>query len=121
MSKDYPVDARGEPMAVITGSIEDLIPTVAYGNVKIAASITRPVPNGTDEELVNATRQVLRDVEFVVGCERRLVQHAIDPSIKLASPVPADQQFAAPPPGYDPASMPPHPGDQSSVDPAPKS
>jgi hypothetical protein len=120
MSQNHPVGPDGNPMAVVVGSVKDTIPTVQYGSVQIFAAITRPVPNGTDEEIINATRQVIRDAEYAVGCERRLLQWAIDPSLKFHNPA-TGEQFAAPPPGYDPNSMKPHPTDITNAIPQPPS
>ncbi len=111
----WPVDENGRPMAIVIGSVKDLLPTVQFGNVTLAPTIMRPVPNGTDEELINATREVQRMAEYVCGVERRLLQWALDPSLKFSNPA-TGEQFAAPPAGYDPSSMPPHPADSVPQD-----
>lgn len=107
----WPHDAQGNPMAIVTASAADKVETTRFGNVTLFASVTRPVPNGTDQELINHTRSVQRIAEYSVGKERRLLDWAIDPSKRFASPVPEGEEFASPPPDYDPASMPPHPAD----------
>lgn len=111
----WPHDADGNPMALVTGSVQDTVPTVQYGSVRLFASITRPVPNGTHQDLINETRLIQRDAEFCVGVERRALQGALDPNYKFVSPVVDDHQFAAPPNGYDPSSMPPHPADAANA------
>lgn len=110
----YPHDADGNPMAIITVGATDTVPTVQYGSVKLFASITRPVPNGDHQDLINEMRMAQRDVEVCVGTERRLLQAALDPSYKFVNPVDGQQAFAAPPEGYDPSSMPPHPADAAN-------
>lgn len=110
----WPCDAEGNPMVIVTGYAKDEIPTVRFGNVEIGPSVMRPVPNGTDEEIINAMRQAQRMAEYVCGIERRLLQWAQDPTTKFASPIPEGEAFSAPPEGYDPSSMPPHPADAAN-------
>lgn len=107
----YPHDGDGRPMVIITAGCTDTVPTVQYGSVKLFASVTRPVPDGSHQDIINATRALQRDVEVCVGTERRLLQAALDPGYKFVNPVDGQQAFATPPDGYDPSSMPPHPAD----------
>lgn len=107
----WPHDADGNAMAIVTGSCQDTVPTVQYGAVRLFGSITRPVPNGTHEDLINELRACQRDAEFCVGIEGRRLIQALNPAYKFVNPATGEHAFAAPPPGYDPASMPPHPGD----------
>jgi hypothetical protein len=107
----YPHDGNGNPMVIITAGCTDTVPTVQYGSVKLFASITRPVINGTHEELINETRKLQQDAEFCVGVEGRRLIQALNPNYKFFNPATGEPAFAAPPKDYDPSSMPPHPGD----------
>lgn len=102
MSTQWPVDADGNPMAIVSGTASDKVPTVTYGSAQVGpVTISRPVPNGSIQDLIDAARETQRAAEYVVGVERRLLQWAIDPASKIASPVDASEAFAAPPAGYD--------------------
>lgn len=87
MPGTWPVDAEGNPMAIVVGTVSDLVPTVQYGNVLVGPlQIMRPVPNGTIEQIIEEASVVQKAVEFVCGQERRIIQWAIDPSAKVAHP-----------------------------------
>lgn len=102
MPSNWPRDAQGNYLAIVTGACSDKVPTVQFGNVVIGpVMIQRPVAAGSLQEIIDAARETQRAAEYVVGVERRLLQWALDPSSKVASPVPAAQAFAAPPASYD--------------------
>ncbi len=98
-------------MAIVMASMSNLVPTVQYGNVQIGPiTVMRAVEDDGDESVTNAARDAARIAEYVVGCERRLSDWAMDPASMPVNPS-TGERFAAPPPGYDPATMPPHPAD----------
>lgn len=104
------VGPNGRPMASITVSISDKIPTVPYGSMMIHASSTRYIEDrGSDDagrqHRLDELRLLARDVEFAVGVERRLAQWAIDPSSRVESPIDGKDAFAVPSPGYDPTKV----------------
>lgn len=102
MPSSWPQDADGNYLAIVTGSCSDLVPTVQFGNVLVGpVSIQRPVAVTSMQEIIDAARETQRAAEYVVGVERRLLQWAIDPASKIASPVDASEAFAAPPVTYD--------------------
>lgn len=105
-SAGAPIGANGLPMRRIWATISDKVPTVQFGNVVLTAGAEEWIENfGTGIEgrqhRIDRTRELMKDVEFVVGVERRLLQWAVDPASKVASPVTAQDAFAAPPQGYD--------------------
>lgn len=102
----WPVDADGNPMAIVCGAASDLIPTVQYGNILIGpVSIMRPVPNGTDDEVAESARAVQKITEHVVATERRIIDYALDPSTKIQKPSQANGWVGvAPPPAAPPAT-----------------
>jgi hypothetical protein len=93
----WPVDPDGNPMNIVMATAADLIPTVAFGNVTLQATIMRPVVQGvalTDEELapdIDNARRVLKAAEYVVGTERRLVQWALDPASRIVNPATGEE------------------------------
>ena len=115
----WPVDEDGRPMAIVIGSVVDTVKTAEYCSVRIGPTIMRPVPNGSREEVINASREVQRDAEYVCGVERRALLYALHPELRVANPAQDEHQFAAPPAAYDPASMPPHPSDAINAEPDP--
>lgn len=116
----WPIDADGNPMTIVCGSVQELVPTAPFGNVTLGpVTIMQPVPmqpcesiptDADREARINAARAVQRDVEYVVGTERRKLANALDPGLDLIHPV-HGEVFAAPPPGYDQSSMLAHPAD----------
>lgn len=117
LPSSWPQDAEGNYLALVSGSCSDLVPTVQFGNVLIGpVTIQRPVVAGTFQEIIDAARETQRAAEYVVGVERRALQWAIDPAMKVASPIPPEETFAAPPVGYDPNVVPPHPADQIAAE-----
>jgi hypothetical protein len=104
MPSSWPRDAQGNYLVIVTGACSDKVPTVQFGNVVVGpVMIQRPIAARTLQEIIDAAREIQRAAEYVVGVERRLVQWAVDPAMKVSSPVPPEEQFAAPPPGYDPS------------------
>lgn len=104
---NVPLGSNGVPMIEIVATVTDSIPTVQYGSAKIGpVSMRRYIddlgdtPDGRQHR-IDKIRELQRDVEYVCGVERRLLQWAIDPASKIASPVDASEAFAAPPAGYD--------------------
>jgi hypothetical protein len=95
----WPLAPDGQPMAIVMGSASDLVPTVPFGNVTIGpVSIMRPVPLGTDEEMIEAIRGVQRMAQYVCGVERRILQWALDPASKIEHPV-TGEEFKGEPAG----------------------
>ncbi len=98
-------------MAIVSASARNVVPTVQYGSVTIGPVIvTRAVEDDGDQSVIEGARRVARIAEYVVGCERRLSDWAMDPASMPVNPS-TGERFAAPPAGYDPATMPPHPAD----------
>lgn len=115
----WPMGSNGKPMALIVGGISDKVPTVQYGNVVLGPiQIYRFIEDEGMQARIDAGREAMREVEFICGVERRLLQWAVDPSMKVASPVTGQDAFAAPPAGYDPSAAPAHPGDALVSQPA---
>ena len=68
-------DENGQPLALITGSASELVPTIPGAHVLIGPiTSTRLVPAGTREELALGMAENQRVVEEIVATERRLVQ-----------------------------------------------
>lgn len=110
----WPVDADGNPMAIVCGAASDLIPTVQYGNILIGpVAIMRPVPNGTDDEVAASARAVQKITEHVVATERRIIDYALDPSTKIQKPSEANGWVGVAPP---PAPAPPAPAPPATAD-----
>ncbi len=106
-----PIGLNGKPMVIVTASASNLVPTVPMGNVTIGpVTVMRAVEDDGDESVINGARRAARIAEYVVGCERRLSDWAMDPASMPVNPA-TGERFAAPPPGYDPSTMPPHPAD----------
>lgn len=92
--QSWPVDPEtGKPMTVVVAMASDLIPTVAFGNVTLQATIMRPVPVGervAPEELsidIENAREIQKAAEYVVATERRLLQWALDPATRVQHPI----------------------------------
>jgi hypothetical protein len=116
----WPVDEHGRPMRIAIGSITDTIKTAEYCSVKIGHTIMQPIPDGTVEDKINASRQVQREAEYVVGVERYLLNCELKGAVIPIHPA-TGERFAGAPNGYDPSSMEPHPADAanaSSAEPA---
>lgn len=102
-----PFGIDGRPMAAISCAVSDKVPTVQFGNVVVGpVTMTRYIDDLGDgdegrQHRIDRSRELQRDAEFVLGIERRLLQWAVDPASKIASPVTAQDAFAAPPAGYD--------------------
>ena len=111
-----PIGPNGKPMAVVSATASNLVPTVQFGNATVGPiTITRAVVDEGDQSVINAARAAQRIAEYCVGVERRLLDWALDPASAPVNPA-TGERFAAPPAGYDPSTMPPHPAD---VAPAP--
>lgn len=101
-----PIGENGRPMRRIKVGVSDKIPTVQFGNVVLTVEMEEwienigPGPEGRQSR-IDATRELHRDAQVVVGMERRALQWAMDPSLKVASPITGEDVFAAPPNGYD--------------------
>jgi len=118
----WPHDEDGNPMTIIVGSVSDTV-KVGENWVKIGNEIMRPVPNISDEQIINDARQVQRMAEYVVGVERFLLNAEMHGTVIPVHPM-TGERFAQAPAGYDSSSMPPHPADAvnaPSVDGATKS
>lgn len=106
MLGNFPQDADGNYLAIVSGAASNLVPTVQFGNVLVGpVTITRVVAAATLQEIIDGARETQRVTEYVVGVECRLLQWAVDPASKIASPVDAKDAFAAPPVGYDPTRV----------------
>lgn len=117
-----PIDPDGQMMGIIQAGASDLIPTVQFGNVLLSCTVTRAVPDDgiDDDALADQGRRVSKIAQTIVGSERRILQWAIDPSLKVTNPSGApvpDVPSAAPLPSdkvtvevlVDPAAQPPTP------------
>lgn len=72
-----PLGPDGMPLVMVSCAATELVPHVQFGNVTIGpVVVTRFVPDGTDEELVEQGRRVQRIAETICAAERRLVQYA---------------------------------------------
>jgi hypothetical protein len=112
------IGVNGRPMAMVSGACSDLTPTVQFGNVLTGpVTITRWVEDDGDDSddfVLEKARLVQRQAQTIVGSERRLLQWAIDPSLRVTTPsgnpvegiphtpapptAPAAEQPAPPPP-----------------------
>lgn len=107
-----PIGIDGRPMTLISMAVSDKVPTVQFGNVVVGpVTITRYIDDLGDGDVgrqhrIDRGRELQRDAEFICGVERRLLQYAVDPASKIASPVTGHDAFAAPPPSYDPSRVP---------------
>lgn len=115
MSKadSWPLDADGNPMAIVTGSVSDTI-KIRENWVKLGCEITRPVSNGSDEQIINDARQIQRMSEYVVGVERFLLNAEMHGTVIPVHPM-TGERFAQAPASYDPSSMPVHPADVTNT------
>jgi hypothetical protein len=99
----WPHDANGEPMAIVSGTASDLIPTVQFGNVLVGpVTITRPVSNESLEKIIKEAAATQKAAEAVCGSERRIIEWGLDPSKKIANPATGAQMGPV-------ASAPPQP------------
>lgn len=80
VSFDWPRDADGEPMAMITMQVSELIGLPNYSNVTVGpASVTRFVCD-TEDEVNKGLKKTATDVETIVASERELVLQAVSAS-----------------------------------------
>jgi hypothetical protein len=99
--------SNGSPMAIVTGTASDHLPTVQFGNVLVGpVSITRWVEDDGDESVIEAARSVQKMAEAVCGSERRIIQWAIDPSQRVINPA-TGAEMAPTTPTQAPQSEPP--------------
>lgn len=105
----WPVDENGRPMRIAIGSVTDTTKTREYCSVKIGHTIMQPIPDGTPEEKINASRRLQREVEYIVGTERFLLNQELHGAVMPVNPI-TGERFAQAPKEYDPSSMEPHPG-----------
>lgn len=101
-----PIGENGKPMRRIKVGVSDKVPTVQFGNVVLTVEMEEWVENtgsGPEgrQQRIDVGRELHRDAQVIVGMERRALQWAMDPSLKVASPITGDERFAAPPTGYD--------------------
>lgn len=83
-----PIGANGRPMAFVSNSASDLLPTVQFGNILVGpVTIARWVEDDGDDAVIQASQKNQQAAEFVCGQERRIIQWAIDPSKKIENPV----------------------------------
>lgn len=85
----------GQQFVVVSCAASDLIPSVQFGNVLLQCTVTRAVPlddtgmpiiiDGQDDAIIDVSRSIMRSAEAVVGSERRIVQWAIDPSLRVTN------------------------------------
>lgn len=94
VAKSWPLNEDGSPMAMVSTSCSDLIPTVQFGNVMVGpVTITRFMRSDgtfadglTSEQVNEATRKQLANTEYIVGAERRVIQWALDPASRVVNP-----------------------------------
>lgn len=114
------IGANGRPMAMITGTASDLVPTVQFGNLMVGpVQVTRWVEDDGLESVIESGLEVQKAAQAICGSERRIIQWALDPSKKIENPVtgaqmgpaaPAPTQAPAPPaPPQPPVMAPPAP------------
>jgi hypothetical protein len=107
----WPHDENGKPMAIAIGTTSDTVKTVRDGWVKMSHTIMKPIMNGNTEQVINDARLVQREAEYIVGCERWLLNQELHGNVMPPTHPSTGERFAAPPNGYDPNSMPAHPAD----------
>jgi hypothetical protein len=74
-------------MAMVSGACSDLVPTVQFGNVLLGpCTVTRWVEDDGDDSVLEQIRLVERMSQTIIGSERRLLQWAIDPSLRVTTP-----------------------------------
>jgi hypothetical protein len=82
-----PMGANGRPMAMVSGACSDLLPTVQFGNVLIGpVTVMRWVEDEGDEQVLEQGSKTQRMAQTIVGSERRILQWAIDPSLRVTTP-----------------------------------
>lgn len=125
--QSWPVDpVTGKPMTVVVAMASDLIPTVAFGNVTLQATIMRPVPVGEavdQSELaidIENARQIQKAAEYVVATERRLLQWALDPGARVQNPV-TGTEFTGQGETFGQPAVPPGQAPGAPVQPQPES
>lgn len=65
---NWPTDAEGNPLALISAYIEETIPTAQYANVKISQSIQRFVPD--DDSIQESISAAYDDVDEALQPKR---------------------------------------------------
>lgn len=101
-----PLGNDGQPMSVISCSASQLTPTVQFGNVLFACSVTRAVhDSGDDDALVQEGIRVAGIASAVVGRETRILQWALDPSLKVTNPSGAPTSGAPSTPAMQPGDQ----------------
>lgn len=103
----WPHDENGRPMAVVIDTVSDTVQTPSKGWVKMAHTVMMPIPMGTQQDRINTGRKNMREAEYIVGCERYLLNQEFYGQIDPVNPA-TGERFASQPPDYDPSSMPPH-------------
>jgi hypothetical protein len=102
MSTAVPIGLNGKPMVKVTVGVSDKIPTVVYGNVVIGPiMLERYIEDDSNQNVIDAGRELQRAAEYIVGVERTLLQYALDPAKKVQNPYTGEDAFAAKPAGYD--------------------
>jgi hypothetical protein len=107
------IGTNGRPMAIVTGTASDLLPTVQFGNLLVGpVQITRWVEDDGADSVIDGARATQQWAELVCGSERRLIQWALDPSKKIINPstgqemAPSAPAPAAPPAAPEPPAAP---------------
>jgi hypothetical protein len=116
----WPCDAEGNPMAIVSGCASDLIPTVQFGNLLVGpVTIMRPVSNESLESVIEDAKKTQQAAEFVCGSERRIINWNLDPSTKIINPA-TGVEMPGPNGATEPTQAASAPPVQASPDPAPK-
>lgn len=112
---NWPHDADGNPMAIVIGSVKDVVKTAEYCAVHIGHTIMRPVPNSSRQDVIDAGRDVQQDCEYIVGCERFLLNMELKGTVFPVHPV-NGERFAGVPNGYDPSKRNTNPVDIANAE-----
>lgn len=90
------IGPNGWPMAMVTGTASDLVPTVQFGNLMVGpVSVTRWIEDSGPESVIEGTQEAQRMAEAVCGSERRIIQWSIDPGSRIINPANGQQMAPA--------------------------
>ena len=71
----WPIDADGNPQALITSTVRELIPTAKFANVEISNTVTKFVP---DENLSDHLSDAYDEADKALQVKRDLILEDLD-------------------------------------------